>query len=448
MVAKQNTYFKRLIRGERAMLMLPFNVVLVGRVRGVVETSRVVETLAKLRSRHPMLGVRVQIEEDGSASFSSKGVPALSVHTEVRQDDKQWLERVKTEFQTSFPLEMGPLVRCTVLHSAEGCDIILCGHHVVCDGMSLAYLLRDLLDRLSTPKQETEQALIPPPIDHTTVPNPLAINCLARFVMRLINKRWAKKGIQFTEADMYRLHERFWEENKDLQILAWNMPPDSTADLVKRCRSEKVTVNAALWAAFLAAQYDLQGDAVAYRQHSAMAVNTRKKLTVPAGESFGFYASSLSLTLPYSPLLSFWDNARRIHTRILEELSTTNLFRMLSAEHLHPTLLDALYYQKYGLLEETMPARLLRRMGWDRITYGYALTNVGRLDIPTTYGSLKLEVLYGPLFYSDVEEKMIGTITLGGRLSFLFVSKASVVDDPASLRDTAMEHLKQAMGRL
>ena len=39
MVNDQSTYFRRIIRGERVMLMLPFNVVLVGRVRGTVDAT-------------------------------------------------------------------------------------------------------------------------------------------------------------------------------------------------------------------------------------------------------------------------------------------------------------------------------------------------------------------------------------------------------------------------
>jgi NRPS condensation-like uncharacterized protein len=241
------------------------------------------------------------------------------------------------------------------------------------------------------------------------------------------------------------MHERFWHKNKAMKIQAWSMEPETTADLVERCRAESVTVNSVLWTAFLAAQYEIQNDRKSYRQRSALAVNTREKLNVPAGESFGFYASSLTVTLPYSSQQSFWNNARSVHTRIMKVLSSTNLFRMLSSEHLHPTLLDSLYFQKYGLLNETMPSKLLRKFGWHRITYGYALTNVGRFDIPTAYGSLNLEAVYGPLFYSDVEEKMIGVITVGERQSFLFACNESVVDDVSGLRESAMRHLREAV---
>lgn len=436
--------FRRKIVGERVMLMLPFNVVFVGRVRGTVNPSAVATALERLRSRHPLLAVRAQIEDDGTGMFLGHGVPPIQVDVESREREDQWLAHVKDELRTPFPMETGPLVRATLIQSERTCDIILCGHHVICDGMSLGYLLRDLLWCLAEPKKKLTGSMIPPPIDRSTVANPPSTPALQRFMMGVINKRWAASGIRFSWSDMHRLHKEFWRRNIGLQVLVWTMEPDDTASLVERSRAEDVTVNSALWTAFLAAQYDIQVDRQRYRQRSALAVNTREKLRISAGESFGFYASSLTVKLPYSPRRSFWDNARKVHSKIAKELARTNLFRMLSSEQIHPTLLDSLYFQKYGLLDGTLPSMFLHKMGWHQITYGYALTNVGQFDIPTSYGSLELEGVYGPLFYSDVEEKMVGVITVGGGLSFLHASRESVVGDATRLRDAAMRHLKTA----
>jgi len=85
------------------------------------------------------------------------------------------------------------------------------------------------------------------------------------------------------------MHAEFWQRNTGIQLLAWAIGADDTADLAERSRAEKVTVNSALWTALLAAQYDIQVDRRRYRQRSALAVNTREKLRTSAGESFGFY---------------------------------------------------------------------------------------------------------------------------------------------------------------
>lgn len=446
MTDNEHSNFRRKIIGERILLMLPLNVVLTGRVRGSINVSEVTVVLEQLRSRHPLLAVRAEIGSDGAGAFVGSGVPSIPVHVQQRESEDQWLARVKDELRISFPIETGPLVRCSVIHSDEVCEIILCGHHTICDGKSLGYLLRDLLERLAAPSEEIGDPMIPPPIDRSTVAMPPSTNVLLRFIMGLINRKWDAKGIRFSESDMFQMHEKYWKQNTELQLLSWSLDASATATLVDRSRAEDVTVNSALWTAFLAAQHDVQIDRLRYRQRSALAVNTRKKLRIPAGECVGFYASSLTVKLPYSPRMTFWDNARSIHLRIRKELAKTNLFRMLSSELIHPTLLDSLYFRKYGMLNEAMPKKLLHKMGWHQNTYGYALTNVGRFDIPTCYGNLELEAVHGPLFYSDVEEKMLGVITVGGQLSFFHVSRKPVVGDAALLKGAAMSCLEVAVG--
>ena len=93
-------------------------------------------------------------------------------------------------------------------------------------------------------------------------------------------------------------------------VLAWDLAESATSALVERCRREQVTVDSALWTAFLAAQYRVQGDSEAFRSQAGMAVSTRDGLSVPVGDALGFYASSLTAELKHDPRASFWDGAR------------------------------------------------------------------------------------------------------------------------------------------
>lgn len=191
--------FRRKITGERALLMLPLNVVLAARIRGAIDPEGVTTALDRLRTRHPLLAVRAEIGDDGIGVYLGSKVPPLPVYVVSRDSDNQWLVRVEEELQTPFPIETGPLVRCSLVHSESMCDIILCGHHAICDGMSLGYLLRDLLECLAEPEKEIAAPVAPPPIDSSTVPKPPSTRALQRFVMGLINKKWGAKGIRFTE---------------------------------------------------------------------------------------------------------------------------------------------------------------------------------------------------------------------------------------------------------
>lgn len=262
-----------------------------------------------------------------------------------------------------------------------------------------------------------------------------------------MNRKWAAKKVLFGEPEMRPLHEAYWKRNDPVRVIAWEMDEEMTKVLVARCRKEKVTVNSALWNAFLAAQYDVQTDRLGHRKRSALAVNTRDKLNVAVGEVLGFYASSLTVKLPYSPKGTFWDAARKVHRTISGNLAKTNIFRMLTADKIHPTLLDALYFDKYGLYEFPLARKLLKKMGWHKTTYGYALTNVGRLNISAHYGSLELQSVYGPSFYSDVEEKMVGAVTACGKLTLMLACNEEALQAGTAerLREAAMAHLTGAL---
>jgi NRPS condensation-like uncharacterized protein len=313
--------------------------------------------------------------------------------------------------------------------------------------MSLTYLIRDILQQLAEPDREVEILPEPTAITRDTVPSPPPSNFIARGVIGLFNKLWAGKKIGFDGSDLKRLHRVFWEANRDAGILAWESSVAETKALVSRCREENVTVNTALWTAFLAAQYDVQGDADPYRASAGLAVSTRDKLNVPVGEAFGFYASSFTTHLTYDPHQDFWNSARIFHEKIGDSLAKTNIFRSLTAEFLAPTLLDSLYFSKYGLMKSRLSDKLVKQMNWQGISYSYAITNVGRMNIPTNYDQYQLESVYGPFVYSDVNEKTMGVITVGNKVTFLMSYNETIVTPHTAeaIKDTAMDYLSNAV---
>jgi len=433
---------------ERVLLMMPLNVVMAANIRGDVDVERLASAVDSLRKRHALLAVRVVIDENDCAWFVSADVPEFTINTIPRQAEEQWLQIAVTECKTSFPIDTGPLVRFSLLHSPERSDLVVCAHHAICDGISLTYLIRDMLQQLAEPGREVEILPEPAAITRDTVPSPPPSNFIARGFIGLFNKLWARRNIRFDSNDLKRLHQLFWEKNRDAGVLAWEASVAETKALVSRCRAENVTVNTALWTAFLAAQYEVQGEAEPFRASAGLAVSTRDKLTVPVGEAFGFYASSLTAHFEYDPRQTFWDAARIIHQKIRSSLAKTNIFRSLSAELLAPTLLDSLYFSKYGLIKSRLSDKLVQQMNWRGISYGYAITNVGRMNIPTTYDDqYQLESVYGPFVYSDVNEKTVGVITVGDKVTFLMSYNETIVTPHTAeeIRKTAMDYLSNAV---
>jgi NRPS condensation-like uncharacterized protein len=252
-----------------------------------------------------------------------------------------------------------------------------------------------------------------------------------KLIMKIISKKWNKAGIKFNQKDMNQMLNKFWKLNSRPSICRWELSAETTRNLGSKCRQENVTVNSALWAAFLSAQLRVQGNKPAFRKQAGMAVSTRNKLKVPVGESLGFYASSLSLKLKHVPGISFWDNARQVHQAIHKELDKTDIFRMLVTEFLPPTLLDSFYFCKYDGLDNSLARKMLKQLKWNKTSFGYSITNVRKVNIETEYGSRKLEAVYGPLLYSDVNEKVVGITTVNGILTFSMSCSAENVNSEA-----------------
>ena len=448
MATNYDFQLKRRMSGpERVLLMLPLNVVMVAKIRGTVDVEQVAATLGRLRKRHALLAVRVIIDNNDIAWYVTDGVPEFTINTILRQSEDKWLQTAVEECKTSFPIETGPLVRFSLLHSPERSDLVICAHHAICDGMSLTYLIRDILKQFVEPSREVEILPEPAAITMDTIPSPPTFNIIARGIIGLFNKLWTRQNIRFDTDDLKRLHQVFWEKNKDAGVLAWEFSIAETRALVSRCRAENVTVNTALWTAFLAAQYDVQGNTDPYRANVGLAVSTRDKLNVPVGEAFGFYASSLPAQLEYDPHLTFWDCARIFHKKIGDSLAKTNIFRSLSADLVAPTLLDSLYFSKYGLIKSRLSDKLVQQMNWQGISYGYSITNVGRMNIPTNYDQYQLESVYGPFVYSDVNEKTMGVITIGDKVTFLMSYNETIVTlhTAEEIRETAIDYISNAV---
>jgi len=411
------------------MLMIPFNVVMTARLSGYIDPQALPAVIEKLRARHALLGVRVEIDGNDDAWFIQDNVPEILVEVRERGTGDQWIETAGEQAMISFDPDKGPLIRFVLLHSNDRADLVICCHHLICDGISLTYLLRDILTHLADPHRKVDVLPEPPVLSRETVPTAPSMNAVARAVMRLINRRWARKNIRFGWDHMKKLHQVFWERNRGARTVTSEMSADNTSVLVHRCREEAVTVNTALWTAFMMAQRDVQDDGEPYRGCAGMAVNIRNMLKRPVQESFGFYAASLTVKLPTPGEKPFWDIARDYHDRISRAMEKNDPFKMLTSEYIHPTLLDSLYFSKYGLIKSRISMKLLKKMRWDKTSYGYSITNVGRVPIPLTYGNLGIECIYGPFFYSDVNEKTVGVITTGDTITFMLTYNSQVIPD-------------------
>ena len=436
----------RQITYERLILRRPANhTILATRVTGPFPFSRIHSGVEKMCEIHPLLSSRITFDEDNIGWFTTENVPDLEIEVLYSSKQSDWMECIEREHKHVFDIEKGPLCRFILLTSSNYTDIVINCHHSISDGLSVTYLIRDLMHYLSNPSKHYLLPKFPHRVIETTIQSKIT-SFRNRVLSKLVSAIWKHKGISFTQCEFEELCREFWRSH-DTHVTGWKVDKVLTDSLVYSSRKEKVTVHSALCTAFLMAQREIQKEQNPYHEKVHIPVNIRKRLTVPVGDAFGFYAAPIIVKLPATSERSFWNIARNYHERIRNNLTDESVFRFLQVNMLPPTLIDSTYFSKLGLLDSRMAALLVKEMEIEELFAGLSITNLGKLTIPVQYGDLSLESMYGPSVFSDLIEKILGVNTIRGKLHFVFTFDPTLVSDSIidDIRIRAMEILRDAI---
>ncbi|WP_433273620.1 non-ribosomal peptide synthetase [Actinosynnema sp. CS-041913] len=115
------------------------------RVAGDVDPERLRAAVAVVVDRHEALRTRI-VENDGVPEQVVSPEPAVDVTvSDVADADLDAV--VVSEVDTPFDLEAGPLLRVRLIRIAPGdCAVVVTGHHIVCDDLSLGLVAREIGD--------------------------------------------------------------------------------------------------------------------------------------------------------------------------------------------------------------------------------------------------------------------------------------------------------------
>lgn len=448
---------------ERILTWSPFSIVsIAARINGLVTEEMLHAAVQKAQFRHPVLRARM-VQDGDRLSFSTDEVGEIPVKIVRRASDQDWIELVQRESQIPFDFEARPAIRFFLVQSPEVSDLVILCHHSICDGLSLAYLAKDLLEFLGDPDRQSEPLPAPAPISTANIPAGVGMSGVVKFFIKRMTKKWQAQKVVFDQQDYQALTEAYWQHFSH-SMLTLELDEEQTAGLAARCKAEGVTVNSALTAAAAGAQIPHLRD----RHHPVVvaAGSLRGRLDPPVGEGIGFYASAANFKLDYKPELGFWENARRFHKALQPHYEDKKLFsEPLTWLHLDPTYLEAMNFKKLGSLvspgtsryeklnafanQEDVVSSLLRRGKMekpDQLFLGTAVTNLTRMDFPIRYGDLELERLYikaGGAYPLASVNLLLAAVTCSGRLSLTIEYAEEAVDTVTmtAVRDTLQDIL-------
>ncbi|MES0344016.1 MAG: condensation domain-containing protein [Anaerolineales bacterium] len=439
---------------------------MVARINGNVSEDMLKNAVDKVQQRHALLRVRIKDDNEHAQWFTSDGVQEIPIEIVPRKSENDWIKIHAEASKVPFDFENRPAIRFILVQSLDASELIILCHHIICDGMSLAYLARDLMVHLGDPGREVEVLPAPPVIDLDNLPSDVSQSGLVKTVINRMNQKWAEESVFFDHEDYKILTQTYWD-NFNHAFFSIELSEAETSTLVARCRKENITVNSALTAAFAGAQSFVEGDKP-YHAALAVGVSLRDRLPSPAGEGMGYYAGAVELKFKYNHKRSFWENARKFHKTIQPKFANKVLFKdILNWLYLEPTIFEAMNFKKLGGLvpsdspryeklsafskKEDVVLRLLQRDKIESLEtkhWGIAVTNLGRLDFPKAYGALELDRLMmqpgGAVPLVNVN-MVLGAVTCSGKLSLIVEYAEEAVDTQTmgKIKDKAMGFLLQ-----
>lgn len=418
---------------ERMYLWSPYSdVSMVARINGDISEKRLHSALDVILQMHPLVGAKIVFDDEYNAWFSTNNVSKPIFKTLHRVSDTQWLEELQREIQIPFNPDTGPMIRFVLVHSETVSDMVVICNHSICDGMSLVYLVRDLLNSYTNPGKEIK-VINPVDIKDFLPKGGFSLqSVMVKIVMGNANRKWKKNPYYFDHKDAVAIREAYWKKYKFNTVLL-ELEPSQTKALLKRCRNKSVSIGSAVIAAFIAAHEDIVGYFVKNQKQLWVPFDMRRHAITPIDDVFCLCMGAPRFSYTYESKKPFWDNVAVLHKEIHKRVAKLDSHTMETPDS-HPTLMDAL--SSFALLKEVVPGAYtktenLKRYSQDEknITFSFAKrsknmvpgtipSNLGRLDIPETYDDLQIDrMIFFPVI-SDSVPLNLGGVSIGDKLVF------------------------------
>ena len=364
---------RKLFFFERLMYVdgdTPINCILTARICGDIAAADLHFALKKVQGKHPLLRANV-VEEDRGLYFSFNDNPSqIPVRVVERNSDEQWKDETAIEWKTPFNMNEGPLFRMVWIRSKSVSELMLIGHHCICDGTSLITIFREILQVVDQP-------------DVQLTPYPPFQSLQELFPPEVLSDRKMALLVK-VKAALFRLfaltvktvHAALPSEH---YLIYWRASEQESAMLARRCKVEGTTPYAAMCVAFLLAFR--QVNSARFKNRAMCPVDIRRFIRGIRADVMFNYAPPIPLNIDprIDPRTGFWDLARGLKQSMSEKISRLNAYEhLMVAEELQTSVPKVISF--------------LRR---SKGSYDFAFSNVGRLEMPDHYQSFRVERVLG-----------------------------------------------------
>lgn len=362
--------------------------VLAAHLDGVASIGQWRSALDTLQQRHPMLTVSIETPDTLTGTFTQHfflrhARSEIPLRIVLGESVSRWEAEIEKELSLPFKSGQAPLIRAVLIQKSTTSIFMLSASHSICDGMSLSFLMLDLLSHIAGAVLE--------PLDFPLSAEELLGVAPAAPVEPAINTDISSdlpSGIPTVESLEFD------------EVL--------TKAIIDASRKNGTTVHGALAAALALAMYKLDTRFIHEPVRIISPVNVRSLLG--ADRECGMYFTSPK-TILRPQTHSFWDMARETRQNVSDALSADYLMAVTA-----------------GMQQMTSPG-LTKTAAADALSTVFAidmlLTNLGQTPYGSIFGNLKLESLW-PAVLAGSEVQTVGVTTTNGKLCLLLTSRKPI----------------------
>ncbi|MEA5567008.1 phthiocerol/phthiodiolone dimycocerosyl transferase family protein [Anabaena sp. UHCC 0399] len=350
------------------------NVVTISRVQGKLSQDIVRQALDLIQVRHPLLNSRIVGNLDNICfEFGAEQLPLRIVHKKYLA---QWQEVVLEELNQ--PIASNKYLARSVLirFADENINyLLIILHHAISDGLSIVKLHSEILtycQKLVSNQLDSDTFILSPlPSIQKLMPQSmqgkLGVIKGICFALRLLLKiiLYQPKKLTFEQCVPFKL--------RTAGMIHRQLNREDTVKLVEICRNKNTTVQCALCAAMLIAVArkisNINKTNICLSCHSY--VDLRKRFLPEVNrENLGILTSAITSFHTLDSKVSFWNLAQDVKKQLAASLQSEDIF---SSVLVSKKIYDFLLLQP------------------NKAPVSVAVTNIGRVTIPSDYGEFKLE---------------------------------------------------------
>lgn len=366
---------------------------------------------------------KIVLRSDGVSYYEK--LPQSNCRVEIIQGE--WQDIIRTNEKKPFALEKGELVRCFILPAGEAAAFIVMAHHLAGDGKAVIYLIESILEALSgkAPAYKPLTLLTQKAVSQTGK-FPAAV----KLYVKSCNRKWVKRGKPtFSWDDYYHIHECYWKTTSSW-IQCRQFSKEETMHIIENAKRLGVSVNSYIIAAFLRAD------------SSNRSVGIPVSVREDGNKSMTNLTSGIRILHSYADTGTFAGNAKQIQKKVAKELAANRFFVLRFLSELAPPLIDGVLLYTHHCYENPLMERLAKVMKYTgEKVRELGITNLTVLDIPSVYGTVKLEkIVFIPPNVSYAHH-IIGVSTFHGEMTVTYHGTEEKREEEKKFFDRGIENL-------